>query len=256
MTTLALTLTDSRTMLRRVLRHTIRNPVTLVMGVLLPGLLLLLLNFGFGGAIQSGGRYVDYLIPGIVMMGACYSISATAIAVATDSSEGIIDRFRTMAIARSAVLIGHVLGSLLRTLIGTVLVLLIALGIGHRPTSDPRRWLAAAGVVLLLLFAGAWLATAIGLATGTATGAGNLAAIFQILPFLSGAFVPTGTMPGWLQTFTANQPMTPIVSTLRGLLSGTPVGSTVWIALAWCVATALAGFVWARRSYNRRSMRG
>jgi ABC-2 type transport system permease protein len=253
-TTLATTLKDSRTMLTRVVRHTIRNPVTLVMGVLLPGLLLLLLNFGFGGAIQGGGRYVDYLIPGIVMMGACYSISATAVAVATDSSEGIIDRFRTMAIARSSVLTGHVLGSLLRTVMGTVLVLLIAVGIGYRPTSDPRRWLAAAGVVLLLLFAAAWLATAIGLATGTATGAANLAAIFQILPFLSGAFVPTSTMPGWLQTFTAHQPMTPIVSTLRGLLSGTPVGGTVWIALAWCVATAVAGFVWATRAYNRRSI--
>jgi len=256
MTTLAHSFADSTTMLRRVLRHTTRNPSTLVMSVLLPGVLLLLLDFGFGGAIRTGtGRYVDYLMPGIIMMAASYSVSATAVAVATDSSEGIIDRFRTMSIARSAVLTGHVVGSVLRSMFGTALVVLVALAIGFRPTTDPARWLAAVGLVALLLFAIAWLATAIGLATGNATGAASLAAIFQILPFLSGAFAPTETMPGWLQAFTANQPMTHIVATLRGLLTDTPVGNHGWLALAWCVATALAGYGWARSAYERRTRR-
>jgi ABC-2 type transport system permease protein len=255
-TTLAHSLADSSTMLRRVLRHTTRNPSTLLMSVLLPGVLLLLLDFGFGGAIRTGsGRYVDYLMPGIIMMAACYSVSATSVAVATDNSEGIIDRFRTMAIARSALLTGHVLGSLLRSMFGTALVVLVALAIGFRPTTDPVRWLGVVGLVALLLFAIAWLATAIGLAAGNAAGAASLAAIFQILPFLSGAFVPTETMPGWLQAFTANQPMTHIIATLRGLLASTPVGNHGWLAVAWCVGTALVGFGWARAAYNRRARR-
>jgi ABC-2 type transport system permease protein len=253
-TTLTYALTDSSTMLRRVLRHTLRNPSTLVMSVLLPGVLLLLLNFGFGGAVRTGtGRYIDYLIPGIIMMGACYSVSATSVAVATDSSEGIIDRFRTMAIARSALLTGHVLGSVLRSLFGTALVVLVALAVGFRPTAGPVRWLAVVGLVALLLFAVAWVAAAIGLVTGNATGAASLAAIFQILPFLSGAFVPTDTMPGWLQAFTANQPMTHIVATLRGLLTGTPVGNHGWLAVVWCVGAAAVGYLWAGRAYNRRA---
>ncbi|GAA5188520.1 ABC transporter permease [Rugosimonospora acidiphila] len=253
MSTVSHALTDSSTMLRRVLRHTTRNPSTLMMAIILPGVLLLLLDYGFGGAINTGGgRYVDYLIPGIILMGASYSASVTAVAVATDSSQGIIDRFRTMAIARTAVLTGHVVGSVLRSLFGIALVVLVALAIGFRPTADPLRWLAAVGLVVLMLFAVAWVATGIGLAAGSASGAAGLAAIFQLLPFLSGAFVPTGTMPGWLQAFTANQPMTHIVSTLRGLLTGTPIGDHGWIALAWCAGGAVAGYLWARAAYNKR----
>jgi ABC-2 type transport system permease protein len=253
MTTLACTLTDSATMLRRVLRHTTRNPSTLIMAVLLPTVLLLLLDLGFGGAIDTGGgHYVDYLIPGIILMGASYSATSTAVAVATDASQGIINRFRTMAIARTAVLTGHVIGSVLRSTFGIALVVLIGLAIGFRPTTNPLRWLATLGLVTLLLFAVAWLATAIGLATATASGAASVAAIFQILPFLSGAFVPTDTMPGWLQTFTANQPMTHIVATLRGLLTDTAIGNHAWLAITWCAAIALAGYLWARATYRRR----
>src|SRR5262249_44734916 len=161
----------------------------------------------------------------------------------------------TMAIARSAVLTGHVLGSVLRTMFGTALVVLIALAIGFRPTANPLHWLAVIGLVALMLFAIAWIATAMGLTTGTATGAASLAAIFQLLPFLSGAFVPTDTMPDWLQAFTANQPMTHIVATLRGLLTDTPVGNHGWIAVTWCTGAAIAGYLWARTAYNRRTGR-
>ncbi|MBO3748883.1 ABC transporter permease [Streptosporangiaceae bacterium NEAU-GS5] len=256
MTALTLTLNDSSVMLRRVLRHTTRNPATLIMSVLLPAILLLLLDFGFGGAIRiPGGDYIDYLVPGIVLMGAGYSVSATAVAVATDISEGIIDRFRTMAISRTAVLTGHVVGSLLRGLIGTALVMLIAVAVGFRPTADPLRWLGVLGLTALMLFAIAWVAAAIGLATGTPAGAAGFAGLFQILPFLSGAFVPTETMPGWLQAFTANQPMTPIASTLRALLAGESPGDTAWVAVAWCCAAALLGYLGARRAYDRRASR-
>ena len=256
MTTLTYTLTDSLTMLRRVLRHTIRNPSTLIMAILLPGLLLLLLDYGFGGAIHtSSDTYLAWVVPGIILMAGAYSASATAIAVASDSSEGIIDRFRTMPIARSAVLTGHVLGSILRTLISTALVVVIAVAIGFRPTANSLHWLVVIALVALMLLAIGWVATAMGLATGTADGAAGLAAIIQILPFLSGAFVPTDTMPGWLQVFTANQPMTHIVSTLRGLLTDTPVGNHGWIAAIWCVGIAAAGYVWARTAYNRRTSR-
>jgi len=255
-TTLTTTFTDSSTMLGRVLRHTVRNPSTLVMAVVLPAVLLLLLNFAFGGAIRTGGvRYIDYLVPGIVAMGASYSASATAVAVADDVRQGIIDRFRTMPIARSAVLTGHVVGSTLRALLGTAIVVLIALAVGYRPTPDPVRWLAVTGLVALLLFAIAWVATAMGLATGTVTGAASLAGLLQLLPFLSGAFVPVETMPGWLQTFTANQPVTHVVSAMRALLGGTPVGNHGWLALAWCVGIAVAGYAWATRAYRRRVVR-
>ena len=245
-------LRDSATMVRRVMRHTTRNPTTLVMAIVLPSALLLLLDFGFGGAIATGGRYVDYLVPGIIIMGATYSASATAVAVATDSSAGIIARFRTMAIARSAVLSGHVVGSTLRALLGTALVVVLALAIGFRPTAGPAGWLAATGLVTLMLFAIAWLATAIGLFTGNATAAASLAGLLQLLPFLSGAFVPTETMPGWLQAFTANQPTTHIVAAVRGWFLGAPVGDHGWIAVAWCTGIALAGFLWARRAYTSR----
>ena len=253
MSSLTYTLADSSTMVRRALRHTVRNPSTLIMAVVLPGVLLLLLDYGFGGAISvGGGRYIDYLVPGIVLMGASYSAGATAIAVANDSMQGIIDRFRTMAIARSSFVTGHVVGSTLRSLLGTALVVLIALPLGYRPTTNLRHWLAVAGLVALMLFAIAWVATAIGLATGSVTGASSLAALFQILPFLSAAFVPTSTMPGWLQSFTANQPMTHIVAAVRGLLTDTPVGDHAWIAVAWCAGITVAGFVWARAAFNRR----
>jgi ABC-2 type transport system permease protein len=252
MTTLGYAITDSAIMLRRVMRHTTRNPTTLVMAIVLPTAMLLLLNYAFGGAINTGGRYVDYLVPGIVIMGAAYSASATAVAVATDSSEGIIARFRTMAIARSAVLSGHVIGSTLRALIGTALVVAIGLAIGFRPTAGPVHWLAATALVTLMLFAIAWLATAMGLAAGNATAAASLAALLQILPFLSGAFVPTETMPGWLQSFTTNQPMTHVVAALRALLDDRPLGNHGWLALAWCAGIALAGFLWARRAYTSR----
>jgi ABC-2 type transport system permease protein len=253
MSALTSALTDSTTMVRRVLRHTKRNPAALIISFLLPLIMLLLFNYAFGGALNTRGvKYVNFVVPGILILGVAYSVQATALSVYADVSEGIIDRFRTMAIARSAVLIGHVIGSTLRTLAGLAVVVVVALTIGFRPTANPFEWLAALGIVTLMLFAFAWLGTAFGLAARTATGVGSLALVVTLLPFLSGAFAPTDTMPGWLQVFTANQPMTHVIETLRGLLLGSPIGDHGWLAVAWCLGIAVGGYVWARAAFNRR----
>ena len=160
-----------------------------------------------------------------------------------------------MAIARSAILIGHVVGSTLRTVAGLAVVVVVALAIGFRPTAHPLEWLATLGLVTFVLFAFAWLGTAIGLAAQTPTGVGGLSLLVTLLPFLSGAFVPTNTMPGWLQVFTANQPMTHVIDTLRGLLLGGPIGSHGWLAVTWCAGIALVGYVWAKAVFNRRAPR-
>ncbi|GAA3219286.1 ABC transporter permease [Actinocorallia longicatena] len=254
MSAITYALDDLQTMVGRVLKHTTRNPSTLIMTILLPLIVLLLFNYGFGGALDTGGvKYIDYVVPGIILMGAGYSASAIAVAVNADMSEGIIDRFRTMAISRASVLSGHVIGSTLRTFVGIVLVVVIALAIGFRPTTDAVRWLAAVGLVLLMLYAVAWLAAGIGLSAGNASGAASMASLLSLLPFLSGAFVPTSTMPGWLQVFTANQPMTHIEDTLRGLLMDTSVGDHGWISILWLVGIALVGYLWSRSLFNKKT---
>ncbi len=256
MSSLAYALTDSTTMVRRVLRHTMRNPAALIISFLLPLIMLLLFNYAFGGALNTGGvKYLDFVVPGVLILGVAYAVQATALSVNADVSEGIIDRFRTMAIARSAVLIGHVIGSTLRSLVGLVIVVLVAIVIGFRPTANLLHWLAALGIVALMLLAFAWLGTAFGLAAKTPTGAASMSVIVTLLPFLSGAFAPTNTMPGWLQVFTANQPMSQVIETLRGLLLGGPVGSHGWLAVAWCIGIALVGYIWAQAAFNRRAAR-
>lgn len=256
MSAFAYSLADSRTMVRRVLHHTGPNPAALIISFLVPLLMLLLFTYAFGGAVDTGGvMYLNYVVPGILILGVAYSVQATALSVHADVSEGIIDRFRTMAIARSAVLIGHVIGSTLSTLAGLVVLVLVALGIGFRPTANVVEWLAALGMLAVALFAFAWLGTALGLAAKTSTGVGSLSLLVTLLPFLSGAFVPTGTMPGWLQVFTANQPMTQVIETVRGLLQGSRIGNHGWLALAWCVAITLAGYGWAQIAFNRRAPR-
>jgi ABC-2 type transport system permease protein len=256
MTALGYALTDSTTMVRRVLRHTMRNPAALIISFLLPLIMLLLFNYAFGGALNTGGvKYINFVVPGVLILGVAYAVQATALSVNADVSEGIIGRFRTMAIARSAVLIGHVIGSTLRSLAGLVIVVLAALAIGFRPTASPLQWLAALGMLALMLFAFAWLGTAFGLAASTPAGAGSMSVIVTLLPFLSGAFAPTSTMPGWLQVFTANQPMSQVIQALRGLLLGGPLGNHGWLAVGWCAGIALTGYLWAQSAFNRRAAR-
>ncbi|HEX6932589.1 MAG TPA: ABC transporter permease [Streptosporangiaceae bacterium] len=261
MTTLAFAARDSATMTRRNLRHVLRYPVTLVVSVAVPVLLLLLFVGVFGGALKAGlgaashGAYIDYLVPGIILITAAYGASATAMAVNRDSSEGIIGRFRTMAISPTSVLNGHVASALVRTLISVAVVIGVAIGLGFRPTADAGRWLAAAGVTALVVLALTWIAVPIGLAARTAEGTSGFTLIVQALPFVSSAFVATDQMSGSVRWFAANQPFTPVIDTLRGLLTGTPDGGTAFTAVAWCAGLALAGYLWARvlsrRDLNR-----
>jgi ABC-2 type transport system permease protein len=172
-------------------------------------------------------------------------------AVNRDTSEGIIARFRTMAISSASVLNGHVASALVRTLTSTALVIGVAIALGFRPTADAGRWLAAAGVIVLVVLALTWLAVAVGLAARTAEGTSGFTLLVQLLPFISSAFVPAGQMSGSVRWFAANEPFTPVIDTLRGLLTGTPDGGSTLAAVAWCAGLALAGYLWARVLFRR-----
>jgi ABC-2 type transport system permease protein len=258
MTTLTFAARDSATMTRRNLRHMLRYPVTLVVSVAVP-VLLLLLFVGVFGALKAGlgagshASYIDYIMPGIIVMTAAYGSSATAQSVNRDSTEGIIARFRTMAISPASVLNGHVASALARTLTSAALVIGIAIGLGFRPTAGAGQWLAAAGVTALLVLALSWLAVPVGLAAKTAEGTAGFTLIVQLLPFISSAFVPPGQMSGPVRWFAAHQPFTPVIETLRGLLTGTPDGGTALAAVAWCAGLTLAGYLWAR-ALSRRDL--
>jgi ABC-2 type transport system permease protein len=263
-TTFAYTVGDSATMLRRNLRRLQRYPSLTLMLVGLPIVFLLLFVYVFGGQLGHGlssalaggrsgrGGYLNYVTPGILLMTVAAAVQGTAIVVAMDMTGGIIDRFRTMAIARSAVLTGHVLASLIQTLASIAVVTGVAIALGFRPTADPAHWLAAIGLVTFFAFALIWLATALGLAAKSVETASNTPMFLTFLPFLGSGFVPTTTMPSGLRQFAHYQPFTPITETLRGLLTGTPIGSNGVAAVVWSAAIALGSYVWARRLYARR----
>jgi ABC-2 type transport system permease protein len=259
MSTASHALQDSATMLRRNLRRTLRYPVAPAATVGIPIVFLLLFVFVFGDTLgaglagASGGRgdYLDYVTPGIVVLAAAGAAQAVAIAVAMDMTEGIVARFKTMAIARVSVLTGHVVGSLIQTLIAMAVVIGIALLLGFGPTAGPLEWLDAAGLLALLTFALIWLAVALGMVTKSVEAASNLPMPLLLLPFLGSGFVPTDSLPAGMRWFAENQPFTPIMETLRGLLMGTPIGDSAVQAVAWCIAIALGGYLWAKRLFNR-----
>jgi ABC-2 type transport system permease protein len=258
MTTMTLAMQDSATMLRRQLRHLSRNLSMTLMLLAVPIIFLLLFVYVLGGTLGdglggSGGRraYVDYVTPGILLITVAGAVQGTAVAVAMDMTEGIIARFRTMAIARVSVLTGHVLGSVLQVLFQLTVVLGVALLVGFRPEATALEWLAAAGLLTATAFALVWLAVAMGLAARTVEAASNLPVPLTLLPFFGSGFVPTDSLPAGLRWFAEYQPFTPIMETLRGLLLDTPIGADAGIALGWCAAIALAGYAWAKRLYNR-----
>jgi ABC-2 type transport system permease protein len=252
-------LRDSATMLRRNLRHFKRYPSLTLFIVGIPVVLLLLFVYVFGGTLGaglqgvSGGReaYVAYVVPGILLATVAAAAQGTAISVAMDMTEGIVARFRTMAISRASVLTGHVVGSMVQTALALVAVMGVALLIGFRPTTSPLAWVAAAGLLALTSLALTWLSVALGMSTRSVETASNLPMFLMLLLFLGSGFVPTQTMPDGLRWFAENQPFTPIIETLRGLLLGTPIGDSGVIAVAWCVAISLFGFLWARKLYER-----
>jgi ABC-2 type transport system permease protein len=264
MSTLAYTVSDSTTMLRRNLRRLQRYPSMTVLLVGMPILFLLLFVYVFGGQLSHGlgnanvaghtGRagYLNYVTPGILLITVAAAVQGTAIVVAMDMTGGIIDRFRTMAIARSAVLTGHVLAALIQVLLSVGIVLGVAVALGFRPTAGPLDWLAAIGVVTLFALALIWLATALGLAAKSVETASNTPMFLTFLPFLGSGFVLVATLPAGLEQFARYQPFTPATETLRGLLTGTPIGTNALITVAWSVGIALASYLWARHLYTHR----
>ncbi|MGH3492483.1 MAG: ABC transporter permease [Sciscionella sp.] len=262
MSTLTYTLTDSATMLRRNLKRQLRYPSMTLQLVGLPIVFLLLFVYVFGGQLGAGlgahggrGAYLDYVVPGILAMTVATAVLGTAISVAMDMTSGIIARFRTMAISRASVLTGHVLGSVIQTLVVIAAVIGVALGLGFRPTAGPLAWLATVGMLILFTFALIWLSVALGLAAKSVETAGNTPTFLVLLPFLGSAFVPTASMPVGLRQFAEYQPFTPVIETVRGLLTGTPIGGNAVAAIAWSVGIALASYLWARRLYNCRRVR-
>ena len=260
MTTMVYALSDSATMLRRNLRHMIRYPSVTVLLVGMPIVLLLLFVYVFGGTLGAGlgdpdggrGAYIDYVAPGILLMTVASAAQGTAISVATDMTEGIIARFRTMAIARVSVLTGHVIGSMIQTLISLVLVVGVAVLIGFRPTAGLGEWVAATAVLAMFTFALTWLSVAFGLVSKSVETASNLPMVLILLPFLGSGFVPTDSMPAGLRWFAEYQPFSPVIETIRGLLLGEPVGSSAVLAVGWSAGIALFGYLWAKRLFNRR----
>jgi ABC-2 type transport system permease protein len=250
-------MTDSATMLRRNLRHALRYPTMTISGVLMPVVILLLFVGILGNTLAAGlgraasGGYIDYIAPGIILMTVASGCMATSVSVCVDMTGGIINRFRTMAISRASLLTGHVAGSMIQTVFSTVLLIGVAVLLGFRPTAGLADWIAEAGLLLLVAFALTWLAVLLGLVSKTPESASNKPLLIQFLPFLSSAFVPTGSMPAGVRWFAENQPFTPIIETTRGLLLGTPIGDSAVIAIAWCAGLALAGYIGARVVFDR-----
>ena len=259
MTAYPYVLSDSATMLRRGIRHMGRYPSLTLFIAGIPVVFLLLFVYVFGGTLgaglggASGGRdaYIAYVIPGILLMTVAGAAQGTAISVAMDMNEGIVARFRTMAISRTSVLTGHVVVSIIHTALAMAVVVGVALLIGFRPTTGPAELVGAAGLLLLTAFAIGWLSVALGMFPRSVETASNLPMFLVLLLFLGSGFVPTQTMPEALRLFAENQPFTPIIETLRGLLFGTQIGNSGVIAVAWCVAISLVGLLWARKLYER-----
>jgi ABC-2 type transport system permease protein len=258
MNALSMYLTDSATMFRRNVRHMRRYPMLFFIAGI-PIVLLLLFVYVFGGTLGAGlgglagGRadYVAYVTPGILLLTVAGAAQGTAIAVAMDMKEGIVGRFRTMPISRASVLTGHVLANVAQTMLAIVIVVLVALVIGFRPTTGPSDWLAATGLLALTALALTWISVGLALVSKSVETASNLPMPLMLLPFFGSGFVPTASMPEPLRWFADNQPFTPIIETLRGLLLGAPIGNSGLLAVAWCVAITAFGYVWANRLYER-----
>ncbi|MEJ7633632.1 ABC transporter permease [Aeromicrobium sp.] len=263
MSNLTIAAHDSRTMLRRNLRHMQRYPSLTLMIIGIPLVFLLMFVYVFGGTmgttlgVTGEGRsaYVEYLVPGILMIAIAGVVQGTAISVAMDMTEGIVDRFRTMSISRGAVLGGHVIGSMIQSLLTLTVVMAVAILIGFRPSAGPLEWFAAIGVLAMITFAITWLAVALGMVADSVETASNTPMPLMLLPFFGSGFVPTDTMPAGLRLFAEYQPFTPFIETIRGLLTNAEVGNSFAHAVAWSIVITLLGYVWAMRSYERGAER-
>ncbi|MEE1796852.1 ABC transporter permease [Streptomyces sp. BE308] len=260
MSALTLAVRDSGTMLRRNLLHARRYPSMTLNLLLTPIMMLLLFVYIFGDVMSAGiggdgadrSDYIAYIVPGLVLMTIGSTTIGTAVSVSNDMTEGIIARFRTMAIHRGSVLVGHVVGSVLQCVISVILVGAVGVAIGFRSTdATVLEWLAAFGLLVLFSTALTWIAVGMGLISPNAEAASNNAMPMILLPLLSSAFIPVDTMPGWFQPIAEYQPFTPAIETLRGLLLGTEIGNSGWLAVAWCVGLTVLGYFWSTAKFNR-----
>ncbi len=244
---------DTAVLLGRSMRHITRSPDTIITVSIMPIALMLLFVYVFGGAIHPGpGHYVNYLLPGILLITIAMGISYTGFRLFTDMQSGIFERFQSMPIARSSALWAHVLTSVVSNLISLVIVVLVALLIGFRSGAGALAWLAVAGILILFTLTLTWIAIIAGLSAKTVDGAGAFSYPIVFLPFISAAFVPTDTMPGPVRAFAENQPVTSIVNTIRDLLAHQPVSTGIWIALAWCLGILIVAYALAMATYHRK----
>lgn len=246
---------DTLTMIGRGVRLSRRNADTLIMSVVLPLLMMALFVYVFGGAIETGTAYVNYVVPGILLLCTGYGAANTAMAVAHDMTSGMIDRFRSLPIRSFAFLTGHVVASVARNALSTTVVVLAALGMGFRPNASLSGWALTAGLLLLYVLALSWLAAALGVIAKSVESASGLTFAMLFLPYLSSAFVPTDTMPAALRPIGEHQPITPVIESIRSLLVGTPMGDSGWTALVWCCGLLTGSFALATALYRRRISR-
>ena len=246
-------LADTAVLLGRSLRHITRSLDTVITVAVTPIVLMVMFVYVFGGSIDTGSQsYIDYLLPGILLITIAMGISYTAFRLFTDLKSGIFERFQSMPIARSSILWAHVLTSVISTLVSLVIVVAVAFLIGFRSSAGVLAWLGVAGVLVLFTLAVTWLAVIAGLSAKTVDGAGAFSYPLIFLPFISSAFVLTDTMPGPVRAFADHQPVTSIVDTIRQLLTQEPVGNDVWVALAWCVGLLVVAYALAMATYRRR----
>ncbi|WP_339294617.1 ABC transporter permease [Paenibacillus sp. FSL W7-1279] len=239
----------------RSLRHSIRNAEAMITAMVLPIMLMLLFTYVFGGALDPSGQYVNYVVPGIILLCAGFGSSSTAVDVSQDMTNGIIDRFRTMPIQSISVITGHVVASLARNMLATFVVIAVALLVGFRPSAGLLDWILAIGLIALFIFAFTWLYAAIGLVAGSPAAAGSYGFALLFLPYLSSAFVPTETMPTWLQGIASYQPITPVIESIRGLLTGGSVQDHIGWAIGWCLFILVASMVWGMWTFKRKAGR-
>lgn len=244
---------DAGTLLARSLRHITRSPDTIITTALTPIAMMLLFVYVLGGAIRTGSdNYVNYVLPGIMVMAIASGIAYTALRLFTDMKGGIFERFQSMPIARSAVLWAHVGTSMVANMLTLVIILGVAFLMGFRTSAGLGAWLAVAGILALLTLALTWLAVIPGLAAQTMEGATGFSYPLIFLPFISSAFAPTETMPGPVRAFAENQPVTSIVNTIQALFAEQPVGDDIWVALAWCVGILVVSYAFAMAAYRRK----
>ena len=244
---------DTAVLLGRSMRHIFRSVDTIITTAITPIAIMLLFVYVLGGAIQTHtSSYVNYLLPGIMLIAIASGIAYTAVRLFTDMKSGIFERFHSMPIARSSVLWAHVLTSLVANMISVVVIVAVGLLIGFRSSAGVLAWLAVAGILVLFTLTLTWIAVIAGLSAKSADGAGAFSYPIIFLPFVSSAFVPTASMPGPVRAFAENQPVTSIVDTIRALFARQPVGHDIWVALAWCAGVLVVAYVFAMMAYRRK----